>query len=533
MKRIVIVVLVMFLVLVAAPWGIGRLAEKRVNDGLDKLLQQAPYLTVVERKWTSGWFRSEQEITFEVFAAWLEAMNPSAGPPADLAVASQADTPVTDAAAEELERRNQSAVPGTDLPVEAPAEPADVPEPVAPPEPAKPIRFTVRNEILHGPVLWPASLGLARVNTKLVLGEEIRAQLVRFFGTDEPARISSRVGFFGGGSTRFFGEGRTVEITGPKSEQKADQESGKPDATLVYDDFELEIGYSGDFDEADMDGSWSKLEYTDRASGESMLIKGMSLDGDSERILGDVYDTDFEFEIDEMRFVGADKMETLVEDVHYVLDTEHDDGFVDLSARFGSGNVSNPALTEMELDLREVHYDFTARHLHVETLQKLLESLKAAYAQPVATVAQVDAAVLTPIQVHGIALLKYDPQFVIDRIGVVTADGNGVIKGVVRMVDVTEADLAAGFMALVGKIVADVSIEVGQKLLEKIPNGATGAGMAVDQGFAKREGDKLVSHIEYSNGELKVNGKPLPIPGLGAAPPPQDGYPSEEPPPQE
>ena len=63
-----------------------------------------------------------------------------------------------------------------------------------------PIRFTVRNEILHGPVLWPASLGIARVNTKVVWSEDIRRKLIEVFATDEPLRVSSRVGFLGGGS---------------------------------------------------------------------------------------------------------------------------------------------------------------------------------------------------------------------------------------------------------------------------------------------------------------------------------------------
>jgi uncharacterized protein YdgA (DUF945 family) len=515
MKRIVIVVLVMFLLLIAAPWGIGQLAEKRLNDGLDKLVQQTPYLTIVERKWTGGWFRSEQQVTFEVFGGWLEALNPKPAPAP--AIETDVVEPVEqDPAAQELARRKQSAVPGTEPAIE----PEAVPEPEVAPEPAKPIRFTVRNEVLHGPVLWPASLGLAKVNSKLVLSEEIRKQLMDLFGTDEPVRVSSRVGFFGGGSTRFFGEGRKLAM----------KEDG---GVLAYDDFELEIGYSGKFDEFDMDGSWSKLEYTDESSGERLLVTGMSLEGESERILGDVYDTDAEVEVDEMRLTGQDRAETIVEDIHYVVETSHDDGFVDMSARMGTGKVRNPAFEELQLELEEIHYDFTVRHLHLETLDKLMSAVKTSYAQPVSTAAQVENALITPIKEQGLALLKHDPQFAIDRIGIVTADGAGLLKGVVRLEDVTEADLAAGTMSLLGKIVADIHVEIAQKLLEKIPNGSTGAGMAVDQGFAKREGDKLVSHFEFSKGELKVNGKPLPIPGLGAPPPPQDGYPAEPAPPQE
>src|SRR6476659_10314 len=69
MRKIIAIVVVLLLLLVVAPWGVGRLAEKRIDAGLDQLQQQLPYITVVERKWTGGWFRSEQEVTFELFSA--------------------------------------------------------------------------------------------------------------------------------------------------------------------------------------------------------------------------------------------------------------------------------------------------------------------------------------------------------------------------------------------------------------------------------------------------------------------------------
>jgi len=75
MKKIIVAVVVLLLALVVAPWGVGRVVEKRVDDGLDQLVKQAPYLTIVERKWTGGWFRSEQEVTFEVLGPWTRALN--------------------------------------------------------------------------------------------------------------------------------------------------------------------------------------------------------------------------------------------------------------------------------------------------------------------------------------------------------------------------------------------------------------------------------------------------------------------------
>ena len=74
MKKIVSVAVILVLLLVVAPWGIGRVAEKRVNAGLDQLVEQAPYLKIVERKWTRGWFRSEQEVTVEMFGDMFRSM---------------------------------------------------------------------------------------------------------------------------------------------------------------------------------------------------------------------------------------------------------------------------------------------------------------------------------------------------------------------------------------------------------------------------------------------------------------------------
>ena len=137
--------------------------------------------------------------------------------------------------------------------------------------------------------------------------------------------------------------------------------------------------------------------------------------------------------------------------------------------------------------------------------------------------ADVEAVLFAPMKEHGFALLKHDPEFVFDRIGIVTPQGEGVIKGVLRLKGMGEADFATGSMAWLNKLEADFTIECAQKLIEKFPNGATGAGVMVDQGFAKREGDKLVSHIEYKKGELKVNGKAQAIPGLRRATARPDG----------
>ena len=330
MKKSVIVVLVLVLLLGVAPWGIGRIAEKRVNAGLDRLVEQAPDLSIVERKWTPGWFRSEQQDTFEVLGPWIEAMNP-ATVMAEIEKAQQAGEDGDVAAVAQ-----QSTV-GVEDDTDASEAPAD-----AAAADIKPLRFTVRNEILHGPVLWPASLGFARVNTKVVLSDDVKKELIETFGTDEPLKISSRVGFFGGGSTRFYGDGHTIQM-------KDDE------GVLEYDDFELVVGYSKKFDDFDVDGSLPRLEVNNAKTGGRVLMSDFSVAGESERVQGDLYDSDISFAIDKLQIFGPDKKETFIEDIHYVVESDVDDGFMDISAKVGTGKVRSPFLADLDFQPDEIH----------------------------------------------------------------------------------------------------------------------------------------------------------------------------------
>ena len=129
-------------------------------------------------------------------------------------------------------------------------------------------------------------------------------------------------------------------------------------------------------------------------------------------------------------------------------------------------------------------------------------------------------------------LLKYDPEFSIDRIGIVTPEGDGYLKGVITLKGATAEDFAGGSMALIGKVHADITIDVSEKMVQKFPNGSTAAGAAVDGGL--RQSAKATGWCARScspRAQLTVNGKPQAIPGLGGPPPSSTGR--RLPPPQE
>jgi uncharacterized protein YdgA (DUF945 family) len=495
MKKLVIAVVVLVLLLGIAPMGIGKLAEKRVNNGLAKLTELAPYLTVVENKYTTGWFKSEQVVTFELFGPWMQTFNDAM---------KKEGVNVGDAMSP-AESALPQAAPDGEAPAAAPATA----------KPQSPLRFTVRNEILHGPVLGFSGFGIARVRSQIILSDEVRKEITELFGPKEPVEISTRVGFFGGGTTTFTSEGRTIKPKGGKAE-------------ISWETAKLAIGYTHDADSFDMDGQWPKVEVNDASDNTHLVMSDMTMDGTGDRVRGDLYDGDFNFGIDKISVTGKETFELEDLNVAEVVATKGD--FTGVSIKMGSGEVTAKELTNMGVALKEIHYDIGVRRLHAPTLEKLVAGMKAMYAKPLPNVADVEQVMFAPLKEQGAELLKYDPEFVIDRIGLVTADGDGYLKGVVALKGATAEDFGAGNMGLIPKIHAELTIDVSEKMIQKFPNGSTAAGAGVDSGYVKREGDRLICKILFADGKLTVNGKPQAIPGLGG-PPPGDSS-AEAPPPQ-
>jgi uncharacterized protein YdgA (DUF945 family) len=502
MKKLGIIVVVLAAVLLVAPFGIGKVAEKRLNSDLDKFVEQVPYFKISERTWSGGWFTSTQTVTFELSDSFSKLMAEKAlGQVGDSEDAEGAEmTPAADT--------EEAAAPEADAAgdIEESADESDESE-EAPVEVAKPFRFTVRNDVLHGPVLGTAGFGLARVDTHLELGADVRKKIEEVFGTQKPAfEMRTRVGFFGGGTTTFKSEGRKL-ITKDKN------------TDVTYDTFKMAVGFSRNADSYDIDGGLPRVEVRDSSDGTHFTLTDLTLDGEGKRVLGDLYDGDFAFRVKQVKVTGKGD-EVLIEDAHYVVDQKTKDDFVNMSAQFGTGQIKSDQIKQFNLDVKEVHYDFSLRHLHAPTLEKVMTGVKAAYTMSLTDPSKVEAAMFEPLKENAGELLKHDPEFGIDRIGIVTADGEIVAKGVVKLVGATPEDFSgAGSMGLIGKLDADITIEAAQKALEKFPNGATMSGAAVDGGYAKREGDKLVCHITFKAGELLINGKPQAIPGLGGPPP--------------
>lgn len=451
-------VVVLVLVLVG-PGLLGRAAHARIDQGIDEFGERVPYLRVVEHSWTPGWFTSGLAVTLEFIPAGL-------GPQA--ATAGFASLP--------------------------------------------PMRFTVRSDLLHGPLLGTSGIGLVRIRSHVVLEDEIRAKLVELLGTDEPVHLTTRLGLFGGVSLTLAGEGRTVKVEG----------SGANPSTIAWDEFKLVLSGGSGGKSYGVAGRQPRIELSDAAGSNHMLLTGLRLEGDGRRVTQDLYDGKMLLAIGSLRVEKGQDAPVEVSDVRYDVASIAEGDYFKYVFRLGTGAVQYAALDAAGLKLRQVHYDFTLRHLHVPTLQTMMAGIREVSARAGDDPEQRQAQVMELLRGQGAALLAHNPELLIDRIGIVTPEGDLVLKGSIRLVGTSEADVSAGMAGLVPRIAAELDLDTVQAVVEKFPNGAAAVGMGISNGFLKREGAKLSSHIEFRDGVLSVNGKAVPLPpGLAGQPPPR------------
>ena len=60
MKKSLLALLVLVLLYPALPWGLGRTIEQRVDAYTDQLQDQMPYMSIIQTRFTRGWFTSDE-----------------------------------------------------------------------------------------------------------------------------------------------------------------------------------------------------------------------------------------------------------------------------------------------------------------------------------------------------------------------------------------------------------------------------------------------------------------------------------------
>jgi uncharacterized protein YdgA (DUF945 family) len=483
---------------VGASWGLGRAVHSGFDTWEQQLAEQPlAFVKVAERKYTPGVFSSVEEVTFELNRELFEQLMKARQP-------EQQESDELDEFEDEEVAADEASLEDTET--------ADEP----------PLRFTVRNEVKHGPIPGFTGIGMGRIDTKFVWSKEVREKLDEFLPGREPVEISTLLGLLGGASSH---------ITSPAFEFKHER------TTLVWQGFDGDFSVGRNMGTIGCDATAPGLSVHD-ADGAGAKLETLQLTCKGERVFDALYTGTVNFEIASIEGTakgGASPMR--MQKLSYSSDVRADGDYLDMAVQAGVG-----ALNFVQYELSDVKYHLSLRHLHGPTYAALSRKMQNTAMSGLGGDPTASLALVGAFAEYGPQLLEHSPQLVIDHIGFAAPEGEFGIKGTAELAGFKKDDLATAQSraALLGKVVANADVWVSEALLNKdwsAPAEQTdvsdeeaereelGAEDAQgpskvealrqqlaafeQQGFVTRKDGQLHTRIEFKGGALTANGKPL------------------------
>jgi uncharacterized protein YdgA (DUF945 family) len=474
MKKTLVTVAVLVLLYPVVAWVMGFAIEQRVEGLAEQGQLMVPQLHLIQktrhgvltsdedsiyelgstlkvtRHYHRGWYSSREEATVEMSSAALDAL-PALRPAVATTLSGGADR--------------------------------------------APFRFSLRTVIHHGPLCGSKCFALAGAETHVTFTGLLQASLTRLFGNEEPITIRSRFSFLGGGSAM---------MSSPAFEHAQIGEYVR----LSWGGLDGAMHYGARQDWYDMAANAPSLRL-EGAKG-TLEIDGMSLGVHGKRLLRTLYDGDSRMEMKRLRVTSTDKaQEVAVNDLLIANQNRAQDRFMSVSYQLGAGAIVTQPLT-----LSSAHVDLTWKHLGLESLESFVTAMRAANEEqntsvtPAARAQHMMAALKQPLE----ALLVEQPEMDVDRVSVATAQGQGLVSGVIRLVGASAADFETPAL-LLRKLDVRLDLALDEAFLSSLPGAAANAltklQPMIDQGYITRSNGALRTQILFRGGQPTFNGKPF------------------------
>ncbi|RUR67249.1 DUF945 family protein [Variovorax guangxiensis] len=469
-------------------WWAGSQIKSRYDTALDELPKQTALVRVTERKYERGFLGAVSTVTLEI------------GCSAD-AAAPAASQPTAGQDEEEKEDGEEDDTPAI--------------------KPPKQLRLTIRDTIHHGP-LAGGTLAAATIDSELVLDPKTQAELKKLFGEAKPLSARTKVGFDGA---------FTTDLTVAPARLS---EEGK--GRLDWQGLQARVNVNAARTQARYDLNMPGLDFSDVKSGVTMKMGKLTAKADMDSSAGWFLATGkTEGRLDTLEFAvrkkaaedGSEPPKALpavvLQNIDLVGDATMKDGlYASTGTLKGTGKIGETKIDKFELTSG-------ARRIHGAGYRKLADAWMQSSAasgcgkggsKASQAAMQALAEQLTPDLK---AMAKYAPEAGIDKL-VVEIDGKRAELGYsAGMAGVTDEDLQLPGTALMMKRgVLKAHARLPMKWLEKLAETGAESGQTpppemvaglVEQGeqsgFVKRDGDDVTTQVEFSEGNLKVNGQPL------------------------
>jgi uncharacterized protein YdgA (DUF945 family) len=398
----------------------------------------------------------------------------------------------------------------------------------------KPLQITWRDHVRHGPLPGGKGLGLATIDTEIVLPPEVAAQLARLFGDKPVVQVHTALG---------FGGTYVSELTSPPFKYA---EAGKGDihwqgaTATVRGSLTGGLGAGGSYS---FEAPGLSVNFASEQANGTLRVGRIALQGevspqpDASLLLSPGRGTGG---IDSITFALAPaggkvvdvRFEKLVFDSEAKVDGQ---GLWSAVSKMGmTGRVDDFAIEQIDMQV-------SLNRLHGATYQQLINrAMQSSFGchKPGDEAAMREAAALAADMQKGFTtLLMHNPEYGLDRLAVRLGGKTAELSYRLGTKGVTEADAALPLPALLGTKgygAATFKVEDGwieQVVTKVVATKAAAEGVPADEtvaqtmaminatlddlvakGYVAREGKAVVSKAAFEGGLLKVNDQPLQVP---------------------
>jgi uncharacterized protein YdgA (DUF945 family) len=426
-------------------WVTGLAIRSRLQHSEQQALEKLPRLTVVSREYHVGVFRSTVVTTYALPSQALRAMKIGA-----------------------------ASLPSS-------------------------ITITVASNIQHGPLPGLHAVGLAVVDSTVVLAPEVQRELSAAIGSKPILQFHTLFGFFGGTAT---------DLTSPAFSVKLADGSN-----LVWG------GLTGT-----LTATRNKAHWTARISAPHLLVQGAQggfeltaaqWSGAGDKMLDELNVGSGTFTIEHLEGSGPRPgSDFSLQRISLTSTSKADGEFFDYRI-----DVEMDAAKFAAAQLTNVLYSESFEHIHGPSLASFANALRAAQRQANGDTAQLQAGMMDAFREHGVDLLLHDPVIDIRQLSFTMPEGSFLLSAKISAPGLARDDLRwpMAIMALKThcQITADLRIDNG--LLQKFvtmsgPNPKVAARLASfeQQGYLAAGPTAVTTHLEYSGGTITLNGHRFP-----------------------
>jgi len=446
-KVLLVALVSVAVVYTAAAWAIGINVQRQLERREDQLLQNAPYLALITRQYDRGIYTSTEQATYGLKL------------PAAFGGIARA------------------------VPAGATSSP----------------QLTIRNTIHHGPLPGLRNLGLASIDTVLVLPPELSRKLDAIFGGRPAVSIRTRLSWRGGTGTEFSSPAFQMQLPA----------GGTLNAR----------GLSGSFTTGRDLTSWSGHITAGGFSAQGprgrVDLGNFSLDSQMRRVFESLYvgDTSFKLASAEVQPSNTDAPFRL-KGVSLRGTSSASGDYFDTAADLSADEVHIA-----KVSLSHVAYGHHLGHLEGTALASLTQALRAAQAAASPGAPPAALALRDAFSRDGIELLVHDPVLEITHMDFAMPEGQFHLSAKLAAPGLRRADLSgpAGLVGAIPFLDCMVDLRVDTALVSKLLESSAQAAQHSDQiqkleqqGYLKREGATFTARLVFRHGKLTVNGQSYP-----------------------